>query len=140
MEAALDVLAAEPTPDEAHRRSSAKAMVSEFYTAARQRQVDLRALQGNPFVFRGAPKAKPVQPVKPVKVVPKVPDDERQALEAVQTLRLKSIIAGDQTVAMISSNIVGVGETIKGWTVVRIDPKDVELSWKDKNHVLEMPK
>jgi len=140
VEAALDVLAAKPTPAQIQRRSTAKAMVSEFYTAARQRQVDLRDLRGNPFVFRGIPKPKPVELVKPKPIVPKVPDDERQALEAAKTLRLKSIIAGEQTVAMISSNILSVGETIKGWTVIRIDPKEVELSWKDKRHVLEMPK
>jgi hypothetical protein len=41
---------------------------------------------------------------------------------------------------MISSNLVTVGQTIKGWTVVRIDAREVELSWKDKTYVLEMPK
>jgi len=140
VEAALDVLGAAPTEAEVERQSGARAMVNEFYTAARQRQVDKRDLRGNPFVFRGVRPAapKPVQPKKPAEPVNKVPEELRQAMAAVEGLRLQSILCGNQTTALISSNLVTVGQTIRGWTVTRISPRQVELTWKDKKHVLEI--
>ncbi|MGB2819394.1 MAG: hypothetical protein WBF17_00330 [Phycisphaerae bacterium] len=140
VEAALDVLAATPTADEAQRQSSAKAIVNEFYTAARQRQIDVRGLKGNPFVFtpEHAPATQPAKPKVEPKPVPKVPDDLQRAMEAVATLKLTSVITGHSTVAMISSNVVAVGETIKGWTVIRIEPTEVELAWRDRKYVVRM--
>jgi len=140
VEAALDVLGAPPTAAEIQRQSSAKAIVKEFYTAARQRQVDLRALRGNPFLWRPErpPATRPVEAKPPPKPEKKVPDDLLRAMEAVKTLQLRSVISGHTTVAMISSNVVAVGESINGWTVVRIDPTEVELAWGDERYILRM--
>jgi len=140
VEAALDVLGAAPTAAEAQRKSSAKAIVSEFYTAARQRQIDVRALQGDPFVLRLQPPAatQPVKAKPEPKPEKKVPDDLQRAMEAVKTLKLTSVISGLSTAAMVSSNVVAVGETINGWTVIRIAPTEVELAWRDKRYILRM--
>jgi hypothetical protein len=68
---------------------------------------------------------------------PKGPDPRERAMKAVQTLALDSILrGGDSAVAMISSNVVTVGQTIKGWTVTRITSTEVELAWQDQKYVL----
>ena len=139
VEAALNTLGTGGAGATADGKGSAKAIVGEFYAAARQRQVDAKDLLGNPFVPRNVEEAPPPPPeVKPVEV--KKPDEYDHALREAKNLRLQSVLVGRQTTAMISSNLVTVGQTIKGWTVVRIDAREVELSWKDKTYVLEMPK
>ena len=141
VEAALNGMGAPPSRAELQRRSSAKAIVSEFYTAAKQRQVALEALQGNPFVFTSIEPPKPVEPApRPEPATRPGDDGSKGAMEAVKALKLQSVLVGRQTTAMISNNLVTAGETINGWKVVRITPHEVELSWRDKTYVLEMPK
>ena len=41
--------------------------------------------------------------------------------------------------AMISNNLLREGQDIGGWTVVRIQPKEVVLGWQDKQYVLTPP-
>jgi hypothetical protein len=140
VEAALNTLGAGGAGAAADGKGSAKAIVAEFYAAARQRQVDAKELLGDPFVPRNVEEAPPPAPVEVKKPEVKKPDEYEHALLAVKGLRLQSVLVGKQTTAMISSNLVTVGQTIKGWTVVRIDTREVELGWKDKTYVLEMPK
>jgi hypothetical protein len=140
VEAALNTLGTAEGGLTAEDRGSAKAIVAEFYAAARQRQVDAKELLGSPFVPRNVEDADPPPPPEVKAVEVKGPDEFEQALVAVKGLRLQSVLVGKQTTAMISNNLVTVGQTIKGWTVVRIDAREVELSWKDKKYVLEMPK
>lgn len=140
VEAALNTLGTGDAAANADGRRSAKAIVGEFYAAARQRQVDARDLMGNPFVPRNVEEAPPPPPPEVKAVEVKKPDEYEHALRDAKTLRLQSVLVGRQTTAMISSNLVTVGQTIKGWTVARIDAREVELSWKDKTYVLEMPK
>lgn len=142
VEAALNTMGIAPTTAELERHSRAQAIVSEFYTAARQRQIDLKKLGGNPFIFRQPdvpatqPAAEPNEPNEPAPVAP----GEKEAMQAVQGLQLQSVLIDEQgnRIAFISSNLVATGQTIMGWTVVRIDATEVELTWRDKKHVLKM--
>jgi hypothetical protein len=140
VEAALNLLGGPPSAGELQSRSSAKAIVGEFYTAARQRQIDAKDLRGDPFALKlAAPKQ--IEPAtQPQKAQPKPSDEADQAMQAAKSLKLQSVLVGKQTMAMISSNLVTTGQTIKGWTVGRISPREVELIWKDKTYLLEMPK
>ena len=142
VEAALNVLGAAPTASELKQRSNAKAIVNEFYTAARQRQVPRSELRGDPFVFH-LPKAllpKPVA-VKKLPAKPQVPAEEVQMMKVARSLRLQTVLIGKQKpYALVSNNLVTTGQTIQGWLVVRIAPGQVELRWKNKTHVLTMQK
>jgi len=141
VEAALNVMGAAPPAADLEQRRSAKAIVGEFYTAARQRQTEPKDLKGNPFLCR-IPEAAPVQPTtRPEPAKPRGPDEADQALAAAKTLKLQSVLVGGrEPTAMISQNLLTEGQTIKGWTVSRITPTEVELTWRDRKHVLEMPK
>ena len=55
-------------------------------------------------------------------------------------MRLQSILFGEQTVAVISNNLLTEGQQIDGWTVTQIRRRSVTLKWKDKTFVLEMQK
>lgn len=136
VESALNLLEAAPAGTSA---SNAKAIVSEFYMAAKQRQLDAELLTKNPFIFEAVHvEAKPVEPEKPK--VEAVPDDnEKYAMAAVKGLRLQSVLMGKQTMAVISNNMLTEGQKIGPWLVSRIDARQVELTWKDKTHVLKMP-
>ncbi len=141
VDAALNLMEAQPGAGELNKRTDAKAIVEEFYTAARQRQVDRGRLARNPFVFKDkAPEAAPV--VVPKEVDPKdsVPAELKAAMAAVKTLKLQSVLVGKCPAALVSNNLVTNGQNIKGWTVTRISPREVELTWKDQKHVLELPK
>jgi hypothetical protein len=143
VEAALSLMSAAPTASEIESQSRAKAIVNEFYTAARQRQIDLDGLRGNPFIFRplspepNEPNDSPAKQPDPPQ--PSVDKEEQEAMKAVEALALQTVLVGKtDTIARISNNLVTTGQTIQGWTVVRIGPKEVELSWRDKRHVLRM--
>jgi len=40
--------------------------------------------------------------------------------------------------ATISNNLLTEGQTISGWTVSKIIPGEVVLTWRDQTHVLKM--
>jgi len=141
VENALNALAAMPTAADAAQKTSAKAIVAEFYTAARQRQVGLRGLTGNPFVFVDPrpPATEPNDVPAPEQITPPEPDGKQQALAALKTLKLQTIMVGSTSpMALISSNLVTTGQTIGGWTIEKITPRQVHLRWKDLAHVLEI--
>lgn len=143
VEAALSVLSAKPSALQVEQRSNARAIVGEFYAAAQQRQVPPGGLRSNPFVF---------QPIKPPDPVPEreaneaeppkdeTPIEQKQAMAVVQKLKLHMILTGSKPVALISGNLLSEGESIEGWTVHRIEPREVELVWQDQKYVLKMPK
>jgi hypothetical protein len=39
---------------------------------------------------------------------------------------------------MISNQVLTVGQSIRGWTVVEITPRQVVLAWKSHRHILTM--
>ena len=144
VDAALNLMGAQPNAGELNQQTNAKAIVNDFYTAAKQRQVDRNRLSRNPFVFKEkVPETAPV--VVPKEVEPKdtVPAELKAAMEAVKTLRLQSVMIGKgkcPAAALVSNNLVTTGQNIKGWTVSQIAPQEVELTWKDQKYVLELPK
>jgi len=140
VEVALQVLGDGPTEADAQRRSNARAIVREFYTAAKQRQVPVKQLKGNPFVFESAaPPEKNTAPKEPPK--PKIDplDVERdRALEAVKGLHVIGILAGDPPTASITgAGNVRVGDRVVGWKVTRIDRRTVEVHWSNAKHKLD---
>jgi len=140
VDAALNLMDAQPSAGQLARKTNAKAIVSDFYTAAKQRQIDRTRLAGNPFIFREKkPEAAPVEIVTEAAPKDDVPAELKAAMAAVKTLRLQSVLVGRQTSALVSNNLITTGQTIKGWTVTRIGPREVELTWKDEKYVLELP-
>ena len=117
-------------------------VVERFYHDSRSRQIPLGDLRSNPFVFKPPPgkrkAAVALGGTKPKK--PAVSPQWRQASEAARRMRLQSILFGQQTVAVISNNLLTEGQQIDGWTVTRIRPRSVTLKWKDRTFVLEMQK
>jgi len=122
-----------------------QAGINTSYYEARHRQIDLSALRGNPFVFARSPADKPAsRPENPVgaKVEPKAEEsqDYTRALQEAQKLSLQTILTGSSgSTAMISNNLLTEGQTINGWTVSKIRPSEVVLTWKDKTYVLALP-
>jgi hypothetical protein len=136
VESALSLLEATPSGGAA---STAKGIVSEFYMAAKQRQLEAELLPKNPFVFQPTNvEAKPVEPEKP-KLEAAPDEDEKYAMAAIKSLRLQSVLMGKQTVAVISNNMLTEGQKVGPWTVSRIGAREVELTWKEKTHLLKMP-
>lgn len=141
VEAALNVLASQPILAANQKGSTARAIVNEFYTAARQRQVPTAALACNPFVFQAIEANPQPDPNAAEQASPKDkgPDEAALALKAAQALHLQSVVDGEPKMALISGNPMTVGQTINGWTVARIGAREVELTWKDQTFVLQMP-
>ncbi|HUU60718.1 MAG TPA: hypothetical protein VMZ50_14450, partial [Phycisphaerae bacterium] len=124
-------------------RSASPSIVDRFYYDAEQRQVPPGDLQANPFLFKAPPKtpASDVMQEAQSKAPAAAPSGEwKGALSAAQGLKLQSVLSGSHgNVAMISNNLLTEGQTIRGWTVNRIDPKAVTLSWKNRKFILRMP-
>ena len=61
-------------------------------------------------------------------------------LMKLKTLQLQSVMRGrNGGTAIISDNLLTVGQEIEGFTVEKIQAKSVILIWRDKKFVLEMP-
>lgn len=142
VDAALNQMDAQPASGELNQQTDAKAIVDNFYTAARLRQVDRSRLVRNPFVFKDKPAETQPVVVVPKQVDPKdsVPSELKAAIAAVKTLKLQSVLVGKSPAALVSNNLVATGQNIKGWTVTRISPGEVELTWRDQKYVLELPR
>jgi hypothetical protein len=141
VESALAELDRQGRPGEAQ---DAADIVKRFYLDPQSRQIPRDRLRGNPFVFQPPPSARPERPAaQEVNLTPGEAREARQwqqAQAAIKRLRLQSILAGTHgKVAMISNNMLTEGQRIDGWTVVRIDRRQVTLAWKDRTHVLKMP-
>jgi len=130
-------------PDAAPGRSKAKQVVDTFYYEARQRQIPIEQLSGNPFVFTlPAPRAEPLRTTRTEATDLRTqPEDDVDVSQAVKNLRLQSVLMGTHgATAMISNNMLTEGQEIQGWTVKTILPREVILTWKDRQYVLSMPK
>ncbi len=116
------------------------AMIDTFYYEARQRQIPLGQLHGNPFVFEASMGLNSTSPMDhgPIKGSARI--QKQQAMGAVQSLVLQTVLKaeGDRTKAIISNNLVSEGQNINGWTVKSIQSKQVVLKWKDLEFVLKM--
>ncbi len=114
------------------------AMIDTFYYEARQRQIPLGQLHGNPFVFEASMGLNNASQAGRVKGPARI--QKQQAMGAVQSLVLQTVLKadGDRTKAIISNNLVSEGQNINGWTVKSIQSKQVVLKWKDLEFVLKM--
>jgi len=142
VESALSLLVG-PNPTDTEKSRRARAVLDAFYCQAAQRQIPLEKLSGNPFIFR--PPGEAASPAAEPLAAPPSPENPRdkelsEALTAVGQLTLQSVLMGSGgTTAMISNNILSEGQTIRGWTIISIRPREVLLKWNDQRHVLKMP-
>lgn len=114
-----------------------------FYYEAQRRQIPLERITGNPFVFKAPPMAVCTKPKEPEAIEPPEPAPPTglaEALAAANGLTLQSVLVGNhEPVAMIANNMLTVGQMVQGWTVSRIQPREVTLTWNDRTFILRMP-
>lgn len=125
---------------------SAKEIVDSFYFEARERQIPLEKLRGNPFVFTLPATAAPVETAPVVEAATRPAGEnpevraQTDAMAAAHGLQLQTVLSGAHgATAMISNNLLGEGQTIAGWTISKISSREVVLTWKDQTYVLKMP-
>ncbi len=117
-------------------------VVDTFYYEAEQRQIPLRLLVGNPFLYvpPGIGDPNEEDPNVSVRRTDKEKERERM-MEVARSLQLQSVLSkGERAMAIISGNLVAEGQSINGWTVKSIQSKEVFLEWKDEKFVLKMPR
>jgi len=107
-------------------------------------QVPLSKLPKDPFVFvrpASSIAEDPIPDSKPKKPT-KTPEEitYAEAMEKLKKLTLQSVMmgSGQYRVAIISNNLLTVGQKIDGFTVKRIDSEEVVLTWKGSDYSLEM--
>jgi len=120
------------------------AVIEALRYEAKHRQLPLSSLQCNPFIFTPAPlpaHEEGVDGATGEKRTTNAPTGSHaQALLEVKKLSLQTILTGSNgSTAMISNNLLAEGQTIGGWTVSKISPNEVLLTWKDKTYVLRLP-
>lgn len=143
VDAALDSMGGKPSQAEMAQRTDATVITANFYRAATQRQVELKRLTRNPFVFRDMQPEPALVPVPNETVVRhEVPAERKAALEALKDLRLQTVLVGKgkTNAALVSNNLITTGQVIRGWKVTKIGPHGVELTWQDITHTLELPR
>ena len=114
-------------------------IVDTFYYQAKQRQIPIEALLGNPFVSRSPRLAAPLLPEPKTKDNEGQSDSLTEAIGQVKELKLQSVMVGPAgATAMISGQLVTEGQKIQGWTLVKIAPRRAVLTWRDQEYVLEM--
>lgn len=106
-------------------------------------QVPLSKLPKNPFVFvRPTPAVAQVVEVPPEPARPEKTPEQityEQAMIRLKQLHLQSVMMGSEAgVAIISNNLLTVGQQIDGFTVKRIDRQAVVLTWQGQEFVLKM--
>ncbi len=122
-----------------------ESVLKSFHYKARDRQIPISNLTGNPFRFK-LPKLK--KPSKGPRKVTKTPTSKTRyaheehlarALAVVGGLKLQSVLVGPSgDMAMISGNLIAKGQEIEGWVVSEIGAREVVLTWGARKHVLYM--
>ena len=123
-------------------QTKAKVLVDAFYYQASQRQIPVEDLWGNPFLFtppqRPEPTTKPADE-KPKRPIPGENPSGPDPLAEARKLSLQSVLMGtDGRKAMISNNLLGEGQVIRGWTVQTIESRTVVLAREGKTYILKM--
>jgi hypothetical protein len=120
----------------------ALALVDTFYYETRQRQVPLEHLAGNPFEYKPRASENPSPLSAAATDAGEAPVENlrsTEAMAAVRQLKLQSVLTGPHgATAMISNNLLTEGQAIQGWTVAKIDPREVTLTWKDQSAKLKL--
>jgi hypothetical protein len=124
------------------RSATSSSVIHQFYFEAKQRQVPPDQLASNPFRMI-LPQAPP--PPAELQGPPKVaaPDPEvlalAEALDNIRDLTLQSVLTGSAgATAIVSNEVLTVGQNVRGWTVVEIAPRQVVLQWKSHRHIMTM--
>lgn len=136
------VLAAISAPAGA-KDTSAASVVAAFYMQASQRQLPLADLHANPFIYQPPPTKvlapATTQPVVSQETAKNTAQVLETQMQAAKTLTLQSVLTGAAgATAVISNNLLMEGQTIRGWTISKIGPKEVLLTWKEQTFVLKM--
>ena len=121
-------------------------LLKNFYDQITERQIPLRGLRKNPFHFVG-PRLRLTRPAsgtpqrpqaKQAREDPEKLTEEKAAVE-LGKLHLQSVMMGRSgSTAIISNNLLTVGQKIKCFTVKRIDSDSVVLEWGGRRYVLSM--
>jgi len=118
-------------------------LVDTFYYETRQRQIPAEEMPGNPFEFKAPVGSSPMPVTGPTEEdASNAVGAKRlsEALEAARQLKLQSILTGaNGATAMVSNNLLTEGQIIVGWTVKKIEGRQVTLAWNDQTYVLKMP-
>lgn len=141
VETTVDNALSQLTPSNGQNSKETAAVLDTFYYEAKHRQLPLGRLKGNPFVFSRPARAvaAPAEPVATPVPAPTAGNAAGEALAAAARLSLQSVLMGNhETVAMISNNLLTEGQTIQGWTVTKIEPREVTLTWNEQTYVLHM--
>jgi len=119
-------------------------VLETFYDQIGRHQVPLEKLGKNPFAY--VPPAEPEPVATPGKDAERAPAPDplrqtrEQAMARLNALHLQAIQRGkDRAVAIISNNLVTEGQKIECFTVRRIVPKAVILTWQGQEYTLRMP-
>lgn len=121
-------------------------LLKNFYDQITERQIALRGLRKNPFYFVG-PRLRVTWPASgaPQRPQAKQPREdpekltEEKAAVELGKLHLQSVMMGRSgSTAIISNNLLTVGQKIKCFTVKRIDSDSVVLEWGGRRFVLSM--
>jgi len=115
-------------------------VVDTFYYEAKQRQIPIETIAGNAFIYHPPGATQDEQALNPNPE--DQPDPQRaQELAEVRQLKLQSVLMGPQGArAMISNNVLAKGQTISGWTIESIKPREVLLSREGQTYLLQMPR
>ncbi len=124
-------------------------LLKNFCAQVKERQIPAGELKKDPFVF--VPPEVPDDPTGKTRgdgqtSAPNLIDPNKDTLlratNRFATLELQSILRGKRPnggTAIISNNLLTVGQKIRGLTVKEIRAKTVILTWQDKEFILEMP-
>lgn len=119
-------------------------LLQNFYKEISNRQVPLKDLKKNPFVF--VPVVPPPTLLTAVKQEAASPpsetprkDSREEMMQALKKLHLQSVMMGrGGGTAIISNNLLTVGQSIDGFTVKSIAPNAVVLTWDGEEFELKM--
>ncbi len=119
-------------------------ILKTFYEQITKRQIPLRDLKKNPFVNVCAKPA--IGPIVKMSSKAKTPEkspeeiSKEATMAAFKTLHLQLVMMGsDGGTAIISNNLLAVGQTIEGFKIKSISPKLVVLVRDGIEFPLEMP-
>jgi hypothetical protein len=119
-------------------------VLKRFYDQIVERQVPLEGLRKNPFQFvePGDAVAITEEPKRPRPGTGKEPtaspEDRAQAILDALCLQSVMVKPDGEQVAIISNNMVTVGQRVECFTVKEIRRKSVVLVWRGKDYVLKI--
>jgi len=126
-----------------HAATNTQEVIRSFYQEVAQRQIPLNQLSKNPFEFVPPMPAVPTgtqQEQQGTKPTAAKQDPHPDPMAVLQSLVLQSVMRGGDrgASAIISGNLLTVGEKIEGFTIKAIAPKAVTLERKGREYVIHM--